>query len=153
VKKFRIAFLAALAILLGCPLVASPALAAKTRILIPWFSGSDAGYTSLLSIENTSVDPWGASTGISGACTVDAYYNGTHFGPGSLGVIAPGNIVAFTISQISTATGLSLANSGQRAQLFLTCDFPYAQAMLLLLNPDGAVSFLPGTIITLPRSQ
>ena len=149
-KKLRIAFFAALAILLWCPLIASPALAAKTRILIPWFTGADAGYTSLLSIENASIEPWSAGAGVSGACTLDAYYNGTHFGPGSLGVIAPGNVSVFTVTQVETATGLSLANSGQRAQLFLTCDFPDAQAMLLFVNLGGVVTFLPGTIIVLP---
>ncbi len=149
-KKFRIAFFSALAIVLFCPLIASPALAAKTIILIPWFSGSDAGYTSLLSIENTSEVPWSSGPGVSGTCTLDAYFNGTHYGPGSLGVIAPGSVVTFTLAQISTATGLNLANSGQRAQLFLTCDFRDAQAMLLFVGPGGNVNFLQGTIITTP---
>jgi hypothetical protein len=95
------------------------------------------------------MNPWGDNAGTSGTCTADAYYSGTHFGPGSLGTIAPGNIATFTIAQIATATGLNLANSGQRAQLFLTCSFPDAKAMLLFVNPGGVVSFLPGTNVAL----
>ena len=47
-----------------------------TTMLIPWFSGSDAGYTSLLSIENASMSPY-STTGTNGTCTASAYYNGS----------------------------------------------------------------------------
>jgi hypothetical protein len=128
-----------------------------TRILIPWFTGDDAGYSSLLYIVNTSMDPYG-TTATSGTCTVDAYTydsngNGTHYGQGSLGTIKPGGPNVFTQAQVqAAATGLSLANSGSRAYLFLTCNFPYAHAQTLLVNPGGVVTFIPGYIIPPNRS-
>jgi len=123
-----------------------------TRILIPYFSGDDAGYSSLLYVVNTSMDPYG-TTATSGTCTADVYSNGTHYGPGSLGTISPGgttNLIA--VSTIETATGVPLANSGSRAYMFLTCNFPYAHAELLFVNPSGVVSFVPGYIIPPNRS-
>lgn len=130
-----------------------------TRILIPWILGSDAGYTSLLEVTNTSMDPYG-TTATSGTCSADFYYNGTHYGSGTLtgatgqtgGTIAPGQLYVFTEAQIATATGVSLANSGQRGYMFLTCTFPYAHAQALLVNPGGVITFIPGYIIPPNRS-
>jgi hypothetical protein len=121
-----------------------------TNILIPWITGSDAGYTSLLTIENTSLSPYGG-TAVSGACTAYAYYNGSYVGSGSLGTFGPGTSTTLTEAQVGTATGLSLANSGQRAYLYLTCEFPYAQAQVDFVNPEGIVTFIPGQIV--PSSQ
>src|SRR5579863_2643128 len=103
--------------------------ATTTTILLPWITGSDAGYTTLVSIQNTSMDPFG-SAGVNGTCTADAYANGTHYGPGALGTFDAGTTTTFTEAQIGTATGLTLANSGQRAYLFITCNFPFAQAQM-----------------------
>jgi hypothetical protein len=36
--------------------------------------------------------------------------------------------------------------------MFLTCNFPYAHAQLLLVNPGGVVNFIPGYIIPPNRS-
>ncbi|MGA2049185.1 MAG: hypothetical protein ABSG96_15915 [Terracidiphilus sp.] len=116
-----------------------------TRIYIPWIGGSDAGYTSLLSVQNTSMDPYG-TTPATGTCTADVFYLGTDYS-GSLGTIAPGQVTIFTEAQIATATGVALANSGQRGYMFLTCNFPYAHAQALLINPGGVVSFIPGLIV------
>lgn len=159
-KRILIVLLAIATSLLGYQLYNTQRVHAQstttTRILIPWFTGSDAGYTSLLSISNTSMDPWGNTTGTSGTCLVDAYYNGTHYpassGSNSLGTVAAGSIQVFTEAQVQTATGVSLANSGQRAYLMVTCNFPYAHAQLLLVNPGGVVTFLPGSIIPPNRS-
>jgi hypothetical protein len=123
---------------------------ATTSILIPWFTGDDAGYSSLLAIENTSMSPY-SSAGTSGTCTVDAYDNGSLAGSGSLGTFSAGTITTLTEAQVATATNLSLANSGQRAYLYLTCSFPYAQAQLLFVNPGGVISYFPGQAV--PSSQ
>jgi len=119
-------------------------------MLIPWFSGSDAGYTSLLSIENASMSPY-STTGTSGTCTVNAYYNGSLAGSGSLGTFNAGTVTVLSYGQIASATGLTLANSGQRAYLYVTCNFPYAQMQLTFVNPGGVVTFLPGQVV--PSSQ
>jgi hypothetical protein len=123
-----------------------------TRILIPWIGGDDAGYSSLLEVENTSMDPYG-TTAAGGTCAADFYYNGTHYGPGNLPnqaggtTFAPGVLNVLTEAQIQTATGVSLANSGQRGYMFLTCNFPFAHAQALIVNPDGIITFIPGYII------
>jgi hypothetical protein len=122
-----------------------------TRILIPWIAGDDAGYSSLLEIENTSMDPYG-TTATSGTCTADVFYNGQDYSgtlPNQSGgtAFAPGVLNVLTSAQIQTATGVSLANSGQRGYMFLTCNFPFAHAQALVVNPGGVVTFIPGYII------
>jgi len=124
--------------------------ATTTKILIPWITGSDAGYTTLVSIQNTSMDPFGGA-GVNGTCTADAYTNGTHYGPGSLGTFDAGTTTTITEATIGTAIGLSLANSGDRAYLFLTCTFPFAQAQMDFVGPGGVVTFLQGQVV--PSSQ
>jgi hypothetical protein len=121
-----------------------------TNILIPWITGSDAGYTSLLSIENTSLAPYGGAA-VSGICTAYAYHDGSFVGSGSLGTFAPGSTTTLTEAAVGTATGLSLTNSGDRAYLYITCDFPYAQAQMDFVNPGGVITFIPGQIV--PSSQ
>ena len=124
----------------------------QTRIYIPWITGTDAGYSSLLLVENTSVDNYG-TTPAGGTCTVDAEpFTGGAILSGSLGNIPAGQSIVFTEAQIAAATGLSLANSGQRAYLFLTCNFKYAHAQTLFVNPGGVVTFVPGYIIAPNRS-
>jgi hypothetical protein len=95
---------------------------------------------------------------------VDAYSGGIHYpitgSPSSLGTIGAGDYKVYTLAQVAASTqgsggpsnGMSLANSGQRAYLMLTCTFPYAHAQLLLVNPSGVVTFLPGYIIAPNRS-
>jgi hypothetical protein len=130
-----------------------------TRIYIPWIGGADAGYTSLLEITNTSMDPYG-TTAAGGTCTADFYYNGTHYGPGTLpnqagsagNIFAPGVLNVLDIAQIQTATGVALANSGQRGYMFLTCNFPYAHAQALMVNPGGVITFIPGYVVPPNRS-
>jgi hypothetical protein len=90
-------------------------------------------------------------TGTSGTCTADAYYNGGLTGSGSLGTFGAGTITTLSEAQVATATGLTLANSGQRAYLYLTCNFPYAQAQFLFVNPGGVVTIVPGQPV--PSSQ
>jgi hypothetical protein len=124
--------------------------ATLTYILIPWITGDDAGYSTLLSIQNTSFDPFGNSP-VNGSCAADAYTNSTHYGPGSLGSFNAGTTTTLTEAQIATATGISLANSGDRAYLFITCNFPFAQAQLDFINPGGVVTFMPGQVV--PSSQ
>lgn len=123
---------------------------ATTRILIPWINGDDAGYTFLLTVYNTTTDPYG-STPTSGTCTADAYQNGVDYS-GSLGTFPAGSLTTLTETQVQTAIGLTLANSGQRAYLFLTCTFPYAHAEGIEVNPGGVVTWIPGYIIPPNRS-
>jgi hypothetical protein len=124
--------------------------APTTTILLPWITGDDAGYSTLVGIQNTSMDPFGNSP-VNGSCVADAYTGSTHYGPGSLGSFNAGTTTTLTETQIGTATGLTLANSGQRAYLFLTCNFPFAQAEMLQVNPGGVISFIPGQVV--PSSQ
>lgn len=145
----------ALALAVSCLLCAKPLHAQPATggayIVIPWFTGDDAGYTSLLTVTNTSMNPYGL-TPETANCKVDAYYQGTHFGPAPLpaegafpaGTLPAGTTETLTEAQIGTATGLSLANSGQRATLYITCDLASVTAQLLLVNPGGVISFAPG---------
>jgi hypothetical protein len=119
-------------------------------MLVLWITGSDAGYTSLLSIENTNMSPFSAA-GTSGTCTANAYDNGSLAGSGSLGTFNAGTTTTLTEAAIGAATGLTLANSGQRAYLYVPCTFPDAQMQLLFVNPGGVVTFLPGQPV--PSSQ
>lgn len=174
-KRVLIALLAIGIMLIGYQIYNSPRVHAQssttTRILIPWITGSDAGYTSLVTITNAGMDPWGG-TGASGTCGVNAYTGGVAYpstgsasiapiGSGQAGgsqsqggaqLFLPGTTLTFTESQILQGTGLTLANSGQRAYVMLTCNFPYAHAQLALVNPGGVVTFLPGYIIPPNRS-
>jgi hypothetical protein len=124
--------------------------ATTTTILLPWITGDDAGYATLVSIQNASFDPFGNSP-VNGACVADAYTGSTHYGPGSLGSFNAGTTTTLTEAQIASATGITLANSGQRAYMYVTCNFPYAQAQLLFVNPGGVVTFMQGQIV--PSSQ
>jgi len=125
-----------------------------SQILIPWITGSDAGYTSLLSVVNASMNPYGAAQQ-NGSCTVDAYYNGTHYGPAPLptsftnNTLPAGQLQVDTEAQIGSATGLSLANSGNRAYLYLTCNFSPVNAQVLFVNPGGVVTPFPGQTVDL----
>ena len=89
-----------------------------------------------------------STTGTNGTCTASACDNGNLVGSGSLGRFTT---TTMTEGQVAAATGLSLANSGQRAYLYVTCTFPYAQMQLMFVNPGGVVTFLPGQ--TVPSSQ
>jgi hypothetical protein len=124
--------------------------ATTTTILLPWITGDDAGYSTLVSIQNTSMDPFGNSS-VNGTCTADAYTGSTHYGPGSLGTFNAGTTTTLTEAQIGTATGITLANSGQRAYMFITCNFPFAQAQFVFVNPGGVVTFMPGQVV--PSNQ
>jgi len=123
----------------------------STRILIPYFSTTSGGYVSFLYVVNTSMDPY-LTTATSGSCNADVYSNGTHYGPGSLGTIAPGGTSLISSQTIDGATGSALTNSSVRSYLFLTCNFPYAHAQVLLANPNGTISYFPGYIIPPNRS-
>lgn len=127
-------------------------------IVIPWISGSDAGYTSLVSVTNISGNPYNIAPQTA-TCNVDAYYQGTHYGPAPLptesgasfpaGTLPAGTEETLTEAQIGTATGLSLANSGQRATLYITCNIASVSAQMLFVNPGGAISFVPGIPATM----
>ncbi len=162
-KKFLIGTLSVLLTLVGYQQFrvhrAYAQSTSSTRLLYHFITGSDAAYTTLLTVDNTgtySPNPGSSSptqiTGVTGTCTADAYYNGTHYGPGSLGTFPAGTITTLTEAQVGIATGLSLANSGQRAYVFLTCAFPYAHGQSLLVGPGGAVSFYPASVIAPTRS-
>lgn len=123
--------------------------AVSSRILIPWFTGDDAGYSTLLYVLNATMNPYG-SPQQNGSCMVDAYYNGMHYGPAQLptnftnNALPPGQLAVVTEPQIAAATGVPLANSGQRAYLYLTCNFAPVNAQVLFVNPGGVVTFAPG---------
>lgn len=118
-------------------------------ILIPFFTGTDSGYTSLLWVTNTSLNPWGVPAQ-NATCLVDAYYQGVRYGPARLptgvanNTVPAGTAIMLTEAQIAAVTGLSLANSGQRAYLYLTCNNPSVSAQMLFINPGGVVTFWPG---------
>ena len=120
---------------------------AQTRILLTWISGSDAGYTSLIEIENTRLDPYG-TTATTGTCTADLYSGGTHYVPGILpnqagtpdNNFAPGVVSVITTASLLTAVNApsgTLPNSGVRGYVFLTRNTSYVHAQSLLVNPGG----------------
>jgi hypothetical protein len=116
-----------------------------TRIYLPWVAGDDAGYTSLLMVQNTSLDPYG-TTPVSGSCTADVIFNGTAYS-GSLGTVAAGADTTYTSTQIVAATSAPLTSSGTRGYMFLTCNMPYVHAQSIIVNPSGGITFVPGYIV------
>lgn len=99
-----------------------------------FLTGSDAGYTSLVRFTN------GSSATNTLFAVAQPYTGGVPL-VGSLGTIGAGVGTVFTEAQIGTATGLSLANSGERATLTIIA-IPGGQnvtASGLLVNPGGVV--------------
>jgi hypothetical protein len=101
-----------------------------------FFTGDDAGYASLLRVNNAGNTP----SNIFALVQPD-----TGGAPltGSLGSIAGGAGTVFSEAQIAAAVpGLDLANSGQRATLQLIVsgvDFTQVKASSFLVNPGGVV--------------
>jgi len=99
-----------------------------------FLTGSDAGYTSLVRFTN-------GSSQVNQLFAIAQPYTGGVPLVGSLGTAAAGTGTVFTEAEIGTATGLSLANSGQRATLTIIA-IPGGQnvtASGLLVNPGGVV--------------
>jgi hypothetical protein len=99
-----------------------------------FLTGSDAGYTSLVRFTN------GSSEDNTLFASAQPYSGGPPL-VGSLGTIGAGTGTVFTEAQIGTATGLSLANSGQRATLTIIA-IPGGANVTgsgLLVNPGGVV--------------
>ena len=99
-----------------------------------FLTGSDAGYASLVRFTN------GSSAEQTLFAVAEPYTGGVPL-VGSLGTIGAGVGTVFTEAQIGTATGLTLANSGQRATLTII-SIPGGQnvsASGLLVNPGGVV--------------
>jgi hypothetical protein len=120
-------------------------------IMIPWFTGSDSGYTSLLSIANTSMDPYGTPATTAACYAWMEPAAGGAIQGGTIGNFSPGTITVMTQAQVSAATGVTLADSSVRATLYLTCSGPYVHAQWLLVNPGGPVEFLPGLVLPQTR--
>jgi hypothetical protein len=114
-----------------------------TRLLLPWVSGSDVAYASLLTVANTGVDPFTARA-TSGTCALDLFYNGVDY-TGSLPSLAPG--AQTTVQPSTVINSFPLQNSGQRGYLFITCNFPLAHAQLEFINPAGVVTFVPAYVV------
>jgi len=106
-----------------------------TQIVSNFFTGSDAGYTMLLRVNNAG----------KAAATVIAEfqpYSGGDLLIGSLGSLAPATGTVFNLAQIETAIpGLNLANSGQRAALTIigTGVSSNVSASAIMVNPGGMV--------------
>ncbi|MEI9988032.1 MAG: hypothetical protein WDN69_35975 [Aliidongia sp.] len=99
-----------------------------------FLTGSDAGYTSLVRFTN------GSSADNTLFASAQPYSGGPPL-VGSLGTIGAGTGTVFTEAQIGTATGLALANSGQRATLTIIA-IPGGGGVTasgLLVNPGGVV--------------
>lgn len=100
-----------------------------------FLTGADAGYTSLVRVNN-------AANVANTLFAVAQPYSGGPALVGSLGSIGAGMGTVFTEAQIGTATGLTLANSGQRAVLSLIAT-PGGNGSVaaagLLVNPGGNV--------------
>ncbi|MGB8840835.1 MAG: hypothetical protein WCC64_07165 [Aliidongia sp.] len=99
-----------------------------------FFTGDDAGYSSLLRVNNA------------GGSTVQVFVlaQPDTGGPpliGPLATLGAGEGTVFSEPQVASATGLSLANSGQRAtiQLIIGGDATNVAATTLLVNPGGVV--------------
>jgi len=99
-----------------------------------FLTGTDAGYQSLVRFTN------GSSATNTLFAVAEPYTGGLPL-VGSLGTIGAGMGTIFTEAQIGTATGLSLANSGQRATLTIIA-IPGGQNVTgsgFLVNPGGVV--------------
>jgi hypothetical protein len=99
-----------------------------------FFTGDDAGYSSLLRVNNAG----------SGTVQVFAFVQPDTGGPpliGPLGTLGAGEGTVFTGPVVASATGLNLANSGQRAtiQLIIGGNAAEVAASTLLVNPGGVV--------------
>jgi hypothetical protein len=100
---------------------------------LTFITGSDAGYSSLVSITNQS------STTATLYVVAEPFTGGPPL-PGLLGTLAAGAGMVFTEAQIGTATGLTLANSGQRAVIrVIGVGADDVTASSLLVNPGGVV--------------
>ncbi|WP_162009807.1 hypothetical protein [Methylocystis heyeri] len=100
---------------------------------LTFITGSDAGYSSLVSITNQS------ATTATLYAVAEPFTGGPPL-PGLLGTLAAGAGMVFTEAQIGTATGLSLANSGQRAVVrIIGVGADDVTASSLLVNPGGVV--------------
>jgi hypothetical protein len=101
-----------------------------------FFTGSDAGYTSVLRVSNGGTAPTNLFA------LVQPYSGGPEL-TGSLGpALAAGTGTVFTLANLVTAIpGLNLANSGQRAtvQVIATGTGAGVTASGLLVNPGGVV--------------
>jgi hypothetical protein len=106
-----------------------------TQIVSSFFTGSDAGYTTLLRVNNAG----------KAAATIIAEfqpYSGGDLLIGSLGSLASATGTIFTLDQIETAVpGLNLANSGQRATLTIigTGVSSNVSASAIMVNPGGTI--------------
>jgi|GEM_PF-1751874 hypothetical protein len=102
-----------------------------------FLTGDDAGYTSLVRFSNDSLST-------ETLFAVAEPYTGGPTLVGELGTVGAGIGTIFTETQIGIATGLTLANSGQRATLTLiaipggACGSTVT-ASGLLVNPGGVV--------------
>jgi hypothetical protein len=100
-----------------------------------FFTGDDAGYSSLLRVNNA------------GAGTVQVFVmvQPDTGGPpliGPLATLGAGEGTVFTEPQVASATGLNLANSGQRStiQLIIGGNAAEVAATTLLVSPGGVVA-------------
>jgi len=101
-----------------------------------FFTGSDAGYTTLLRVNN-------AGKGAASVIAEFQPYSGGNLLIGDLGSIPAGTGTIFTLSQIEAAVpGLSLANSGQRATLTIigTGLNSNVSASAIVVSPGGAIN-------------
>jgi hypothetical protein len=124
----------------------------STSMLYTYFSGSDSGYATLIEIENNSMDPYG-NAGSAVTCYAQSPgLTGAPNGIGSLGTFPAGTVTVLSEASITAATGVSLANSGQRAYVIVTCNGNFIHGTSLLLNPSGTISYIPAQILPTNRA-
>src|ERR1700735_1537025 len=99
-----------------------------------FFTGDDAGYSSVLRVNN-------AGTSSVQLFAVAQPYTGGPQLVGPLGPLDAGTGTVFNEGTVASATGLTLANSGQRAtlQLIVGGDSVDVAASGILVNPSGVV--------------
>jgi hypothetical protein len=98
-----------------------------------FLTGSDAGYTSLVRVTN------GSAVTNTLFAVAQPFTGGPQLA-GSLGTIGAGVGTVFTEAAIGVATGLTLANSGQRATLeIVAIPGGSVSSSGLLVNPGGVV--------------
>jgi|SRR5580658_262596 hypothetical protein len=100
-----------------------------------FFTGDDAGYSSYLRVNNAGTLP------VQVFVVVEPDTGGPEL-IGSLGSLGSGVGTVFTEQQVAAASGVILANSGQRAtvELIIGGDFLNVEASSLLGNPTGVVT-------------
>jgi hypothetical protein len=90
------------------------------------------------------MDPWGTPLSTGSTCQADVYSATAPVSHGTstkaITGVVPGSSQLIPIANVFTDAGATLDATG-RASIFLTCNFKYAHAQTVLVNPDGTLVY------------